>query len=29
MSIFDENKFDYFYDNFYNNLLLINYDLIF
>jgi hypothetical protein len=29
MSIFDENKFDYFYDNLYDNLLLIYYDLTF
>jgi hypothetical protein len=29
MSIFYENKFDYFYDNLYDNLLLIDYDLIF
>jgi hypothetical protein len=29
MSIFDENKFDYFYDNLYDNFLLIDYDLTF
>jgi hypothetical protein len=29
MSIIDENKFEYFYDNLYDNFLLINYDLTF
>ncbi len=29
MSIFDEKKFNYFYNNFYDNLLLIDYNLTF
>jgi hypothetical protein len=29
MSIFNENKFDYFYDNLYDNFLSISYDLTF